>query len=62
MILLPRFKHGKFVPANKDTSSDDETPGKDDIKGLTAKLNAAKAAGNRDAARYYALAIAEASK
>ena len=62
MILLPRFKHGKFVPKTKTDTTDDKTGGKDDIKALTAKLTAARAAGNAEAARFYALALAEATK
>jgi hypothetical protein len=62
MILLPRFKHGKFVPANKKSTGNDENGGADHIKALTAKLNAARAAGNVKAIEYYALELAEASK
>lgn len=61
MILLPRFKHGKFVPKSKKEENSPPA-GKDDIAALVAKLNEARAAGNTEAARYYALTIAELQK
>lgn len=56
MILLPRFKHGKFVPKSKKETVD-LPAGADDIKALTASLNAARAAGDKEAARWFALQI-----
>lgn len=55
MILLPRFKHGKFVPANKKTGPGSGTVGKDDVEAATNRYKAAAAAGNLKAAEYYEL-------
>jgi len=62
MILLPLFKHGKFNPKTKTDGKDKPPSGKDHVAALEARLAAAKAAGNTNAARMYALALAQARK
>ena len=60
MILLPRFKHGKFVPKNKKKPNDDGPPGKDDVAAAVDNLKAARASGNPTAIHFAQLALADA--
>lgn len=57
MILLPRFKHGKFVPKTK--TGGDVTPltGKDHIEALEKKLKSVRASGDTKAALYLEMEI-----
>jgi hypothetical protein len=60
MILLPRFKHGKFVPAGKKKTVTDPPPGKDDVVAATAAYKAALASGDQKAIYYAKLELADA--
>jgi hypothetical protein len=63
MILLPRFKYGDVKPPGKPPKTPpDGGTSPDDVKALADALAANKAAGNTDAARWYALALANANK
>ena len=62
MILLPLFKYGKFNPKTKTDPKDGPPSNKDHIAALEAQLAAARAAGNAEGARMYALALANARK
>lgn len=46
MILLPRFKHGKFVPNNKKGTTGTGPKGRDFILGLVNDVKAANASGD----------------
>ena len=57
MILLPRFKHGKFIPAGKGNGSPSANPGRDFVRSLREDIKAANASGNVKAARRAQLAL-----
>lgn len=62
MILLPRFLYGKFQPPGKPPNVPDQTKLFNDIAKLEAEIKANQLVGDKAAARWNALALAELKK